>query len=97
MNTTGKDTAAKLAATQQQAAKQMPTPRNATRNESWRAGPVDQRNANRVAERVVRGIQKAAAQQQTRERTATRLAEHERQTKDICVVPAMRILDRGNP
>ena len=58
---------------------------------------MDQRNANRVAERVVRGIQKAAVQQQTRQETTARLAEHERQTKDICVVPAMRILDRGNP
>jgi len=58
---------------------------------------MDQRNANRVAERVVRGLQKAAAQQQTRQETAARLAEHERQTKDYCLVPAMHILDRGNP
>ncbi len=58
---------------------------------------MDQRSANKVAERVVRGLQKAASQQQTRQRTAARLAQHERQTKDICVVPAMHVLDRGNP
>ena len=58
---------------------------------------MDQRNANKVVERVVRGLQKASAQQQTRRQTAARLAEHERQTKDYCLVPAMRLLDRGNP
>jgi hypothetical protein len=48
-----------------------------------------------VAAKVVLGLQKAAVQQQTRQQTAARLAEHERQTKDYCVVPAMPVIDPG--
>ena len=56
---------------------------------------MEPNEASKVAAKVVLGLQKAAAQQQTRQQTAARLAEHERQTKDYCVVPAMPVIDPG--
>lgn len=58
---------------------------------------MDPKDVDKVAEKMVRGLQKAAKQQQTRQETTARLAEHERQTKDYCVLPAMPVLDRCNP
>jgi hypothetical protein len=58
---------------------------------------MDPRNASKVAERVVRGLAKSAAQQQTRRETAERQSEHERATKDLVLCPRLDVLDRSNP
>jgi hypothetical protein len=58
---------------------------------------VDERNLNKVAARVARGLARSAAQQQTRRDTAARQSERERATKDVVLCPRLDVLARNNP